>query len=53
VHATLVDLETKYSKKDDRSLEIVRKLFKRAVECGAGYKKIQKIFEKWVLWEDT
>lgn len=53
VHATLVDLETKWSVKDDRSLEVIRKLFQRGVTCGAGQKKVQKLFEKWVLWEHT
>lgn len=43
VYSAYVDLETKSCDKSERSLQLVRLLFNRSVECGAGYKKIQKL----------
>lgn len=51
VQSAQVDLETKQSDKSARALHLTRAVFSRAVECGAGYKKIQKLFEKWMNWE--
>jgi len=36
VYSAYIDLETKYSIKDERALHIIRAILSRAVECGAG-----------------